>query len=85
MKLKLFWEQQESVNPCNFSFCDFLHKDGSVSVPLPSVCTVAVTDSLRYNNSYSHATNMCISENPFFTEVIGALENDVSALSFNFA
>jgi hypothetical protein len=80
MKLKLFWEQQENVNPCYFSSCGFLHKDGLVSVPLPRVHTLAVIDTLRYNDFYSHATNICVSVNPFFIEVISVPENDGSAV-----
>jgi hypothetical protein len=63
-----------------FSSCDFLRKVGSMSVSLPSVHALAVTDSFRCNDFYSHATNMCISENPFIVEVIGVLKNDGTAV-----
>jgi len=66
MKLKLFWQQLENVNICHFSSCDLLHKDGSVSVPFPSVRAVEMIDSLaenfkmRFNDFRSHATNISV-------------------------
>jgi hypothetical protein len=42
MKLNLFWEELENVSQCHLTFCDFLYKDGSVSVPFPSVGAVAM-------------------------------------------
>jgi hypothetical protein len=46
MKLKLFRNEFENVNLCQFSACDLLYRDGAISVPLPSVRAVEITDSL---------------------------------------
>jgi hypothetical protein len=35
-----------NVKLCHFSFCDLLHKCGSVSVPFPSLCAVEMAHSL---------------------------------------
>jgi hypothetical protein len=65
---------------CHFSSCNFLHKDGSVSVPFPSAHAVEMIDSLaenfkmRFNDLCSHATNICIFENPFSIDVSDAPE-----------
>jgi hypothetical protein len=70
----------ENVNLCHFSSCDLLHKDGSLSVPFPSVHAVEIIHSLaknfqmRFNDFHSHATNIHIFENPFSTEVSDAPE-----------
>jgi hypothetical protein len=64
----------ENVNLHTFC-CDLPHEDGSVSVTLPSVHAVEVIHSmaenfkLRVNDFHSHATNLCVFENPFFIEV----------------
>jgi hypothetical protein len=46
MKPKLLRKLLENVTMCHFSSCDLLHKDGSVSVPFPSVRVVEVIDPL---------------------------------------
>jgi hypothetical protein len=46
MKSKLIRKLLENVKMWHFSSCDMLHKDGSVSVPFPSVRVVEVTDPL---------------------------------------
>jgi hypothetical protein len=43
MELKLHEKQMENVNLCHFSSYDLSHKNGRVSVPLPSVCSLAET------------------------------------------
>jgi hypothetical protein len=66
IKLKLFWKGLESFNLCYFPSCDFLHKDGSVSVHFPGVHAVEMIDSLvenfkmRLSDFRSHATNIRI-------------------------
>jgi hypothetical protein len=80
MKLKLFRKQLKNVNMCHFDFCDLLHKDGSASVPFPSVRAVEMIDSLaesfemRFSAFRSHAVDIRIFENPFFVEVSDAPE-----------
>jgi hypothetical protein len=80
MKLRVFQKQLENVNLCHFSSCDMFHKNGSESVPFPSVCAVEMFDSLaknfkmRFNDFCSHATNICIFETPFSIEVSDAAE-----------
>jgi hypothetical protein len=46
MKPKLFRKLFENVKMCHFPSYDLLHKDGSVSVPSPSVRVVEVADPL---------------------------------------
>jgi hypothetical protein len=64
MKPKLFRKQLENVNLCHFSSCVLLYKNGSVSVPFPSVRAVEMIDSLtdnfkmRFNDFRRHATNI---------------------------
>lgn len=64
MGLKPFQKQLGNVNLCNFFFSDFLHKDGSVSVPFLSVHAVEMIDSLAENFKIKlcdfciHTTNM---------------------------
>jgi hypothetical protein len=66
IKLKRIWKQFE----CHFTFCDLLHKNGPVSVPLPNVHAAEIIDffaenfQMRSNNFCSHATNIYIFENP---------------------
>jgi hypothetical protein len=81
ISLKLVWKQLQNVNLCQFPSCDLLPNNGSlISVPFPSVCAAEMIDSLaenfkmRFSNFHSHATNICVSENPFFVEVSDAKE-----------
>jgi hypothetical protein len=45
MKLK----QLENATLCHFPSCDLLYKDGSVSVPFPSILAVEIIDYLVKN------------------------------------
>jgi predicted PolB exonuclease-like 3'-5' exonuclease len=60
----------ENVKLCQFASCDFLRKDGSVSVPFPCVRAVEMIDSLaedfktRFSDFRSHATNIRVFDNP---------------------
>jgi hypothetical protein len=80
MKLKLFWKQLENINLCHFSFCKLLYRDGSESVPFPSIPVVGVIDFLAENFKMSfsdfrtHAKNVPMFENPFSVEVNDASE-----------
>jgi hypothetical protein len=72
-KLRLF--QLQNINLHHSSSCNLLHKDGSVSVPFPSVYPVETIHSVAENfkmdiNDFcNHAANTCIFENPFHTEI----------------
>jgi len=61
----------ENLNLCHFSSCNLLHKDGSVSVPFPSVRALEMVDSLAENFKMrldvfrSHDRNIRDFENPF--------------------
>jgi hypothetical protein len=61
---------------CAILLLRFFHRDGSVNVPFLSVRCVETIDSLatsfqiRFNDFRSHATYICIFENPFYVEVM---------------